>query len=138
MSEKRGLGLIQLAGKAMPWGKGAAAGDFIFLSGVDARQDDTDTTPVGIGAQTELVLERIKRYLAEAGASIENTVKFVFYLSDRAMEQEFWEVRDKWFEKNAPSLLNERSYAGTLLIVGLARYDMLVEIDCVAYVPPKK
>jgi enamine deaminase RidA (YjgF/YER057c/UK114 family) len=131
---KRGLGLVQHAGRTMVWGKGAVAGDFVFLSGAEARSDEEDIPVEGIEAQTELALERVKARLAEAGALLENVVKFVWYLTDRSLESEFYEARDGWLERNCKPLLDERSYASTLLIVGLAREDMLVEIDCTAYV----
>jgi enamine deaminase RidA (YjgF/YER057c/UK114 family) len=133
MSGKRGLGLIEHAGKTMVWGKGAVAGGFVFLSGAEARADDTDVPVEGVKAQTELALERVRARLEEAGARLENVVKLVWYLTDRSLEQEFYEARDGWLERNCPSLLRERSYASTLLVVGLAREDMLVEIDCIAY-----
>jgi enamine deaminase RidA (YjgF/YER057c/UK114 family) len=131
---KRGLGLIEHAGQTMVWGKGAVAGDFVFLSGAEARSDDTDTPVEGVAAQTELCLERIKVRLAEAGASLEQVVKFVWYLRDRELIPAFYEARDGWLERNCRLLVRERSYASTLLIVGLAREDMLVEIDCFAYI----
>lgn len=131
---KRGMGLIEHADQTMVWGKGAVAGDFVFLSGAEARADDTDVPVEGVKAQTELCLERIKERLAEAGASLEQVVKLVWYLKDRELIDDFYEARDGWLERNCPSLIRERSYASTLLIVGLAREDMLVEIDCFAYV----
>jgi len=136
--EKKGLGKIFLAGKEMVWGKGAVAGGFVFLSGAEGRDDKTNVPVSGIKAQTELALERIRERLEEAGTSLENVVKFVWYLSDRSQEQAFYDARDGWLAKNAPNLFKERSYASTLLIVGLARYDMLVEIDCIAYVPRRE
>jgi len=87
-----------------------------------------------VRAQTELALERIKQRLAEAGASLDDVVKFVWYLRDRELIPGFYEARDGWVERNGPQLVRERSYASTLLIVGLAKEDMLVEIDCIAYV----
>lgn len=122
----------------MPWGKGCTAGDFVFLSGSEARADDTDVAVEGIRAQTELALDRIKARLEEAGASVNNVVKFVWYLTDRELEQEFYEARDGWLKRNAPKLVAERSYASTLLVVDLIHEDMLVEIDCIAYLPRKR
>jgi enamine deaminase RidA (YjgF/YER057c/UK114 family) len=133
---KRGLGLITHAGQTMVWGKGAVAGDFVFLSGAEARADDTDTPVRGVKAQTELCLERIKQRLNEAGATLDDVVKFVWYLRERELIEDFYEARDGWLDRNCPSLVRERSYASTLLIVGLAKEDMLVEIDCLAYVGP--
>ena len=133
MAEKRGLGKVVHAGREMVWGKGAVAGGFVFLSGAEARADDTDESVEGVAAQTELALDRIKTRLEEAGARLDDVVKFVWYLTDRALEQEFYAARDGWLARHAPTLLEERSYASTLLIVGLAKPDMLVEIDCFAY-----
>lgn len=132
MTSKRGLGLIQHAGQTMVWGKGAVAGGLVFLSGAEARGDGDDVPVEGIRAQTELALDRIKKRLAEAGTGLDNVVKFVWYLTDRSHIENFYAARDGWLERHAPSLVRERSYASTLLIVGLARDDMLVEIDCIA------
>jgi enamine deaminase RidA (YjgF/YER057c/UK114 family) len=129
---KRGLGKVVHAGQEMVWGKGAVAGGFVFLSGAEARADDTDEPVAGVAAQTELALERIRERLAEAGASLDDVVKFVGYLRDRDLIEEFYAARDGWLERNAPRLPHERSYASTLLVVGLAKEDMLVEIDCTA------
>lgn len=133
---KRGLGLVEHAGQVMVWGKGAVAGDFVFLSGAEARSDDTDEPVEGVTAQTELALERIKARLEEAGASLDQVVKFVWYLKERGLIDDFYAARDGWLHRNAPALVRERSYASTLLIVGLAKEDMLVEIDCWAYTGP--
>jgi len=130
---KRGLGLIEHGGHVMVWGKGAVAGDFVFLSGAEARASDTDETVEGVKAQTELARERGKERLGEAGARLDQVVKFVWFLKDRNMIEDFYDARDGWLERNAPALVRERSYASTLLIVELAKDDMLVEIDCYAY-----
>ncbi len=133
MTAKRGLGLIDHAGELMVWGKGAAAGGFVFLSGAEARSSDTDEPVGGVKAQTELALDRIRERLGEAGATLDDVVKFVWYVTDRSLIEEFYEARDGWLGRNAPALLRERAYASTLLVVGLAKEEMLVEIDCIAY-----
>ena len=68
---------------------------------------------------------------------MDNVVKFVWYLADRSQEKEFYVARDSWLAEHAPDLLKQRSYASTLLIVGLARHDMLIEIDCITYLAKK-
>ena len=84
MAEKRGLGKVVHAGREMVWGKGAVAGGFVFLSGSEARSDETDEPVEGVAAQTELALDRIETRLEEAGARLDDVVKFVWYLTDRA------------------------------------------------------
>jgi hypothetical protein len=61
-------------------------------------------------------------------------VKVVWYLSGRSVIDDFYGARHGWLERNCLTLVHERSYASPLLIVGLARADMLVEVDCFAYV----
>jgi len=108
---KRGLGLIEHAGEVMVWGKGAVAGDFVFLSGAEARSSDSDEPVEGVKAQTELALERIKERLAEAGATLDQVVKFVWYLNNRDLIDDFYEARDGWLERNAPSLVRDTMVA---------------------------
>src|SRR5437868_15371617 len=97
----------------MVWGKGAVAGGFVFLSGAEARSDETDEPVEGVAAQTELALDRIEARLAEAGARLDDGVQFVWYLTDRALEQEFYAARDGRAARHAPALLHDRSYAST-------------------------
>lgn len=135
MSGKKGLGLVYHGGMEMVWGKGAVASNFVFLSGTEARDENSDEPLGDIKGQTEVALGRVKQRLEEAGTSLENVVKFVWYLADRSQISDFYEARDGWLAKNAPKLVKERSYASTLLIVGLAKHNMLVEIDCIACLP---
>jgi len=60
MGEKRGLGLVYHGDKLMPWGKGAAANGFVFLSGAEGRDPETDEVRQGMRAQLWLALDRIK------------------------------------------------------------------------------
>jgi enamine deaminase RidA (YjgF/YER057c/UK114 family) len=135
MAGKRGLGLLTHGGAKMVFGKGAVAGGFVFLSGAEGRDPDTGVPVEGIRAQTEVAFEKIKSRLADAGATPEDVVKYVWFLKERETKEEFFAVRDAWLERNSPNLHNERSYGSTLLFVsGMSDERMLVEIDCVAYV----
>jgi enamine deaminase RidA (YjgF/YER057c/UK114 family) len=134
MAEKRGLGAVMHGGKEMVFGKGAVAGGFVFLSGAEGRHPDTGEPVQGIRAQTEVAFEKIKSRLADAGGTVDDVVKFVWFLADRSVKEEFFAARDEWLGQNS-NLLTERSYASTLLFVeGMSHEDMLVEIDCIAYV----
>ena len=97
--KKQGLGLIHHAGKEMAWGKGAKAGNFIFMSGAEARSEDNDEPVEGIMAQTQLALTRIKERLEEAGASMESDVNFRWYVKDRKMIPDYYMARDIWWQK---------------------------------------
>lgn len=136
MAGKRGLGLVYHGDRKMPWGKGAVANGLVFLSGTEGRDPADDHVVEGMRAQLWMALDKIKERLEEAGTSIENAVKFVWYLTSRDYAEEFRQARDEWFAKHAPKLLEEKSYAGTLLIVaGLDRPEMVVEVDVIASLP---
>ncbi len=136
---KEGLGLIYYGGQPVEWGVGAKVRDvkgFIFLSGSEGRDPATNKPVRGVRAQTRLALDKVKKRLEEAGSSIDNVVKFVWYVSKREYRDEFIKARDEWLAENAQRLLKERSYASTLLLdVGLALPDMLVEVDAIAIIP---
>jgi enamine deaminase RidA (YjgF/YER057c/UK114 family) len=132
---KRGLGLLTHGTQTMVFGKGAVAGGFVFLSGAEGRHPDTGVPVEGITAQTEIVFDKIKTRLEEAGATLDDIVKCVWYLKGRENKEAFFAARDSWLERNAPNLVADRSYASTLLFVdGMSHESMLVEVDCIAYV----
>lgn len=54
------------------------------------------------GKQTEYIFENIKSLLEEAGATIDNIVKVVIYLTDMKLFKEVSPVRNKYFEKTKP------------------------------------
>lgn len=133
---KIGLGLLRRGERTLMYGKGAVAGGFVFLSGVEGVTDAEDRPVVGIETQTTLMLDRLRSYLADADAKLDQIVKAVWMVSDRALLPEFFAVRDAWMAEHAPQLRDERSFASTLTIVGLATPEMLVEVDVIAHVGP--
>jgi enamine deaminase RidA (YjgF/YER057c/UK114 family) len=135
MGEKRGFGPVVHGGREMPFGKGAVAGGFAFLSGAEGRHPDTGVPVEGIGAQTEVAFAKIKSRLEEAGGSIADIVKLTAYLKDRGDKDAYMAARDEWLEQNSPEVLSDRAYGSTLLFVsGMSHEDMLIEIDCIAYI----
>jgi len=71
--------------------------------------------------------------LAEAKATFSNVVEFTTYVVGRGSVQPFIEARTQIF----PEIFPNRDYpANTLLIVdGLVREDLLVEVKAVAALP---
>jgi enamine deaminase RidA (YjgF/YER057c/UK114 family) len=136
-------GPVSRAGSVYIWGKGAiAGGNFVFVTGCEGK-DYND--PLGrciapdIIAQTKLAFTKLKNVLEEAGTSLENVVKFTWYVKKREDKQYFLKTRDEFFKEHAPKLLEERSYASTLLVgVELDEPDMLCEVDAIAWIPPKE
>jgi reactive intermediate/imine deaminase len=79
-------------------------------------------------AQTRQVMENLKAALAAAGATFANVVKVNTYVTDMSQIAALREIRAAYFGTNPP--------ASTLVqVVGLARPDLMIEIEAIAVVP---
>jgi len=104
------------------------AGNTIYIAGQTAM--DVSGSLVGKGdikAQVAQVFRNIMTALASVGASYTNLVKVTTYLTSAANIEGYRTVRSQFLINDLP--------ASTLLVIkGLARADMLVEIDAIAVV----
>ena len=108
-----------------------AEGRFIFVSGMTPFSPATGKIERGsISAQTELVLENIKKVLGAAGASLSDVVSCRVYLSNLTPEtfKEMNGVYAGYFGASAPA----RATVGAQLL----GFD--VEIECVAALPKSR
>jgi 2-iminobutanoate/2-iminopropanoate deaminase len=117
------------------------AGDFVFVAGTAGllpgnppSGEGADWSPGklvegGIKAQTRQTLENIKAALEAAGATLADVVKVNTYLRDVDLYfHEYNEVYMEYFPAERP----------TRTTVGAKIYgQILIEIDCVAYVPER-
>ena len=105
------------------------AGDLLFVSGIVAV--DAEGNLVGdddVVAQTQQVLENLRRVLAAAGCGFEDVVKVTIFLTDVDDRPRINPLRQKVFGETRP--------ASTLVEVSrLAVEGAKVEIECVALVP---
>ncbi|MBP9691671.1 RidA family protein [Candidatus Woesebacteria bacterium] len=75
----------------------------IFVTGQIAMDKDGNAVaPDNIVKQTEFVFENIQAILHEAGASLDDVVKAVIYITDMSKFKEISGVRNKYFEKSKP------------------------------------
>ena len=108
------------------------AGNRIFLRGQTGF--DLDGNMVGIGdaaAQAENAMKCVKILLEEAGAKLEHICKTTIYVTDRAYREPVYRVIGKWRKGVYPCSTG-------LIVNGLARPDMLMEIDVEAVIPEEK
>lgn len=129
--------LIQTARAAAPvasYSQGWKVGNLVFLAGQVGRDPATGEivkpkkfTQAPIEAQTIQVIENIKALLEAAGTSLENVISTNVYLIDMKDFYIFNEVYCRYFEPPYPART-------TVKVNGLASPDMLVEIQCVAFV----
>jgi 2-iminobutanoate/2-iminopropanoate deaminase len=110
-----------------PYSQAVIANGFAFLSGQIPLDPATNQlVDGGIAAQTERVLENLKRVLEAAGSSLDRVVKTTVYLKDMGEFAKMNEVYGRYFTSNAPA-------RATVEAARLPR-DVAVEIDCIAAV----
>jgi len=120
-AEKTGAG-----GQALPFSPAVRAGDFIFVSGQVAMNENGEIVAGGIEAQTRRTMDNVVAVLAKAGCTLEDVAKVNVWLDD---PRDFWtfnRVYASYFPNGAPA----RSTVRSQLMV-----DAKIEIDVTAYKP---
>jgi len=110
-----------------PFSPAIRAGDYIFVSGQGGFVDGEGNEVKGIEAQTKQCLENMKLVLEAAGSSLDDVVKVTIFLGNAADYDKMNEVYKSYFSKDQPA----RSAATT----GLVIYNMVIEMECIAYCP---
>lgn len=114
-----------------PFSEAVRAGDFLFLSG--QLGEDPATAKLaegGIQAEARQTLVNVKRVLESNGASLSDVVKCTVFLVDIAEWPAFNTVYREFFHKPFPA-------RSALAASGLA-LNARVELECIAYVPPRR
>jgi len=105
------------------------AGNLVFVRGQTAM--DLKGKIHGIndpGAQTENAMRCLKQLLEEAGSCLDDICKIVIYVTDRAHREAVYRVVGKWLKGVHP-------VSTGIIVQGLARPELLMEIDVFAVVP---
>jgi enamine deaminase RidA (YjgF/YER057c/UK114 family) len=105
------------------------ANNTVYVRGQTAM--DLDGKIVGIGdaaAQTENAMTCAKVLLEEAGSRLEDVVKIIIYITDRAYREPVYRVVGKWLKGVYP-------VSTGIIVQGLARPEYLMEIDIIAEIP---
>jgi len=130
-------------GKAAPRGKYPhikRAGDFLFISGIGARQADNSiaggeadasgTTRLDIRLQTRAVIENIRDILQSAGASLQDLVEICTYLVNMNDFAGYNEVYGEFFGYDGPARTTVAAHQ-------LPHPHLLIEMKATAYKPLK-
>ena len=120
--------MVPTALPGVPYSPGMKAGDYIFVSGQVGHVDGEGNKVEGIEAQTRQVLKKMKSVLAAAGASLSDVVKTTVFLVGADDFAKMNEVYKTFFDKDYPS-------RSTVIVAALARPEIIVEIECIAYKP---
>ncbi|VAW32673.1 hypothetical protein MNBD_CPR01-534 [hydrothermal vent metagenome] len=100
----------------------------IYVSGVQAPKDDSHKVVTdNIEKQTTLVFEDIKKILGQAGATMDDVVKAVIYITDMSDFDKISKIRGEYFKNSMP--------VSTLIEVnGMTRTGAKIEIEVTAIV----
>lgn len=100
----------------------------IYVSGIQAPKDDSHKVVTDdIEEQTTLVFEDIKKILEQAGATIDDVVKAVIYITDMNDFDKISKIRGEYFKNSMP--------VSTLVEVnGMTRAGAKIEIEVTAIV----
>jgi enamine deaminase RidA (YjgF/YER057c/UK114 family) len=108
------------------------AGNHIFMRGQTGF--DLDGSFHGVGdpaAQAETAMRCVKTLLEEAGGKLEHICKITIYITDRAYREPVYRVIGQWLKGVYP-------VSTGLIVNGLARPEMVMEIDVDAVVPDEE
>lgn len=119
-------GALIIGGRTLSLSKAIRAGDFVFLTGQIPMSNGEPMTVGTIEDQTKVILEDIKATLKEAKCDMEDVVKSMIWLRERADFPGFNKIYGDYFPKDPPA----RSAIVSELLV-----DVRVEIEVIAYKP---
>ncbi len=105
------------------------AGNRVFLRGQTGFDLDGNMTGIGDpAAQAETAMKCVKTLLEEAGSKLEHICKTTIYITDRSYREEVYSVIGK-------HLKGIHVCSTGLIVKGLARPEMVMEIDVEAVIP---
>ena len=118
-------------GAPLPFSEAVQLGDTLYVSGQVGNLPGTLTlAPGGLESEARRALENIKTVLERHGSSLQHVVKCTVFLADIKDWPAFNVVYREFFRINLPA---RSALAASGLAIGAK-----VEVECIAYVPPKK
>ena len=111
-------------------------GNLVIVSG----QTSTDNYTARIESdvfeeQMKVTLMNLKETLEETGSSLENLVKTHMLVPDPANTATMRKVELEFYQKYAPSLVEEPPASTVVHPLSLASPKLLIEIEAIAYIP---
>ena len=110
-----------------PFCSAVKAGDYIFVSGTAALEDEQGNKLTTIEAQTHEIMKQFKQALAQFDATLDDVVKVGVFIGEQAEWGNMNKVYRSYIGDNVP--------ARVTCVAGLVIPGFLVEMDCVAYKP---
>jgi len=116
--------------------RSVVVGDYVFVSGCSGQTLETfHASSDDVAEQTEVALDKVRGAIEEAGASMNDLVKSVIYLTRIEDQREVENRIQDYYRRYAPALLDEPPAETLVCVPGLHEPDLLVEIDSIAVIP---
>jgi enamine deaminase RidA (YjgF/YER057c/UK114 family) len=109
------------------WSNCLVYGNQIFVAGMTAQFGAETRGGDSMYEQSKAVFGKIKALIEEAGGQMDDVVKVNIFVTDIKRREEVWKARSEFFSGDFP--------VSTLVqVAALARPDLLVEIEALAFV----
>lgn len=110
---------------AMAYSRAVVQGDWCAVAGVTGYDYATMTLPEGAAAQTRNCFATIASVLGEAGFDMQHILRVTYFITDRGLVDEI-------APEIAAALADIRP-AASMIVTGLIRPEMLIEIEVTAF-----
>jgi enamine deaminase RidA (YjgF/YER057c/UK114 family) len=115
--------------------RSVVVGPYVFVSGCSGQTLETfHVDSDDSERQTEVALEKIRGALEEAGASMNDIVKNVIYLTRPEDEPRVVKRILEYYREYAPNLVEKPPVETVICVPALHEPDILVEIDSTAII----
>lgn len=111
--------------KTMGYSRAVVQGDWCFISGVTGYDYATMDLPEKINPQAQNCFATIKNVLEQANFAMNDIVRVQYSITDRALIDDVTPILGK--------ALGDIRPAATMVIVGLIKPEMLIEIEVTAF-----
>ncbi|CUX83908.1 MAG: putative translation initiation inhibitor, yjgF family [Roseibaca calidilacus] len=111
--------------KTMGYSRAVVKGDWCFVSGVTGYDYATMTMPESVADQARNCFATIAKALAEGGFSMDDVVRVQYTLTDAALLDDLLPALGEAMGDIRP--------AATMVIAGLIKPEMLIEIEVTAF-----
>ena len=111
--------------KLAGYSRAVVQGDWCFVSGTTGYDYETMTMPETAEEQARNIFATITKALDEAGFALADVVRATYIVTDVAYKDEVFKVTGEMFGDIRP--------AATMMVAGLIRPEMKVEIEVTAF-----
>ncbi len=127
MAERRLISTGSPFEKQAGYSRAVVMGEYCFVSGTTGYDYETMAMPESVSDQTRNIFKTIEKALIEAGFALSDVVRANYIITDESYSADVFAVTGEHFSEIRP--------AATMIVAGLIKPEMKVEIEVTAYRP---